>query len=382
MDVLNFLHLPITTLIFYMPPFIAALLIIVFVHELGHFIVARWCGVKIEAFSVGFGREITGWYDRHGTRWKLCWIPLGGYVKFQGDANAASLPDSGATESAKREPGNFHGKPVWQRAAVVVAGPVANFILAVAIFAAAFSLVGIPVIEPKVFEVLPGSAAEQAGFLKDDLIVSIDGKAIESFSGLQEAVFNRPGELLAVVVDRGGSQLILRATPTLKEEADGFGGKMRIGLLGIRPDPNSVRRLETYGPIESISKGADRCWFIVATTFKYLGKLVTGNEKADQLGGAISIAKGAGDAAAGGAFQFINFLAFLSVSIGLINLFPIPMLDGGHLVYYAIEALRGKPLGHNAQEWGFRIGFSLVIMLMLVGTWNDVTRLVTMAFGG
>ena len=187
---------------------------------------------------------------------------------------------------------------------------------------------------------------------------------------------------MKIVVNRGGTELVLTAVPDLREEPDGFGGKVRIGLLGVRHNAESDTRFETYGPVESIEKGVERTWFIVATTFKYLGKLITGRESADQLGGPIAMAKAAGDAAANGVFQFISVVAFLSVSIGLINLFPIPMLDGGHLVYYAIEAVRGKPLGPLAQEWGFRIGFSLVIMLMLVGTWNDVVRLFTMAFGG
>lgn len=382
MNLLSILNLPLTTAVFYALPFLVALLVIVFVHEFGHFIVARWCGVKVEAFSIGFGKEITGWYDRHGTRWKLCWVPLGGYVKFHGDANAASLPDANAVELARNEPGSFHGKPVWQRTAIVAAGPVANFLLAIAIFAVAFAFVGVPVTEPRVDEVLAGSAAERAGLQKGDLVLSVDGQAIKSFAELQQAIVTRANEQMVIVVDRGGSHATITAVPDLKEEPDGFGGKFRIGLLGIKHDENADTRIETYGPVDSVIKGADRTWFIVTTTFKYLGKLVTGRESADQLGGPIAMAKAAGDAAANGVFQFISVIGFLSVSIGLINLFPIPMLDGGHLVYYAIEALRGKPLGQNAQEWGIRVGFSLVIMLMLVGTWNDVTRLVTMAFGG
>lgn len=382
MDLLSILHLPFTTALFYALPFLVALMIIVFVHEYGHFIVARWCGVKVEAFSIGFGKEIAGWHDRHGTRWKLSWLPLGGYVKFMGDANAASLPDAAAHDEKPRDPGNFHGKPVWQRAAVVAAGPVANFLLAIAIFAAAFGFVGVPVTEPRVDEVMPGSAAERAGLQKGDLILAIDGSKIASFAELQQAVITRPGETMTILLDRAGTETTVTAVADMREEPDGFGGTFRIGMLGVRHDAGGDTRFETFGPLESVEKGVERTWFIVATTFKYLGKLVTGRESADQLGGPIAMAKAAGDAAANGAFQFISIVAFLSVSIGLINLFPIPMLDGGHLVYYAIEALRGRPLGPMAQEWGFRIGFSLVIMLMLVGTWNDVVRLFTMAFGG
>ncbi len=382
MNLLDVLHLPLSTGVFYALPFLVALTVIVFIHELGHFLVARWCGVDVDVFSIGFGREIFGWNDRHGTRWKVAWIPLGGYVKFRGDANAASLPDAETVARAKSDPGNFHGKPVWQRAAVVAAGPIANFILAIAIFAAAFMVVGSPVIEPRVHEVLPGSAAEQAGIRPGDMIVEIEGSPITDFSQLQQAVMTRAGEELSVVIDRGGERINLRMVPQLREEPDNFGGKIRLGLLGVKRDPMQTVRYERMGPLEALEGGVERTWFIVHSTFRYLGKMVTGRESADQLGGPIAMAKAAGDAASAGFFQFVSVIAFLSVSIGLLNLFPIPMLDGGHLVYYAIEAVRGKPLGENAQEWGFRIGFSLVIMLMLVGTWNDLVRVATVWFGG
>lgn len=382
MDILNLLQLPLSTGVFYAIPFLVALLIIVFIHELGHFLVARWCGVDVEAFSIGFGKEVAGWYDRKGTRWKLAWIPLGGYVKFRGDANAASIPDAEAMSRAREEPGNFHGKPVWQRAAVVAAGPIANFILAIFIFSAAFILVGNPIMEPRVDEVLPGSAAEQGGVQKGDLIVSINGRSIQTFGDIQQSVITRAGDELAVVIDRGGQRIDLTLVPQVREEPDGFGGKIRIGLLGVKHNPEGAIRYQRMGPVEAVEAGAYRTWFIIDSTFRYMGKLVTGRESTDQLGGPIAMAKAAGDAASVGFFQFISVIAFLSVSIGLINLFPIPMLDGGHLVYYAIEAVRGKPLGEHAQEWGFRIGFSLVIMLMVVGTWNDLVRVATVWFGG
>ena len=382
MDILNFLHLPLGTLIYYAVPFLVALTVIVFIHELGHFLVARWCGVDVECFSMGFGREIFGWHDSKGTRWKVGWIPLGGYVKFRGDANSASIPSAEALARAAGDPGNFHGKPVWQRAAVVAAGPIANFLLAITIFATLFMAVGAPIIEPRVDEVLPGSAAERAGIRAGDLIVSIDSKAIDDFAQLQQAVVTRAGEELTVVINRNGERLSLPIVPDLREESDNFGGKMRIGLLGVRNNPDGPVRFEPMSPLKALERAVERTWFIVDTTFSYIGKLAMGRESADQLGGPISIAKAAGDAASLGVFQFVTVVAFLSVSIGLLNLFPIPMLDGGHLVYYAIEAVRGRPLGENAQEWGFRIGFSLVIMLMLVGTWNDVIRVATVWFGG
>ena len=365
----------------YVLSFLVALTVIVFIHELGHFLVARWCGVTVEAFSIGFGKEITGWVDKHGTRWKLSWIPLGGYVKFAGDANAASLPDANVSQAAK-EPGNFHGKPVWQRAAVVAAGSIANFLLAIVIFAAAYMVVGEPSAEPLVHEVRAGSAAERAGIQKGDMIISIEGKKIENFSDLQKAVVTRAGDELTVVIDRGGSIITIKVTPDIKEEPDGFGGTMKLGLLGVVGDMEKGIKYEKKGPVAAVQAGVEQTWFIIDTTFRYLGKLVTGRESAKQLGGFISIGKAAGDAASEGFFRFVHTIAFLSVSIGLINLFPIPMLDGGHLVYYAIESVRGKPLGANAQEWGFRIGFSFVILLMVVGTWNDLVRSATVLFGG
>ena len=214
------------------------------------------------------------------------------------------------------------------------------------------------------------------------MVVSVDGTQIEDFGGLQQAVMTRAGEPLAMVIDRNGERINLTVVPKLSEEPDNFGGKIRLGLLGVKRDPMGPIRYERMGPLQAVETGAERTWFIVASTFRYLGKLVTGRESADQLGGPIAMAKAAGDAASMGFSQYIAVIAFLSVSIGLLNLFPIPMLDGGHLVYYAIEAVRGRPLGENAQEWGFRIGFSLVIMLMVVGTWNDLVRVATVWFGG
>lgn len=377
MDVANFLAVSVTTGLFFIAAFLIALMVIVFIHEYGHYKVARWCGIDIEAFSIGFGKEIAGWYDKHGTRWKLSLLPLGGYVKFKGDTNAASFPDAETVAMAKLDPGNFHGKPVWQRAAVVVAGPAANFILAIAIFALFYAVIGVTVIEPKVGDVLPGSAAESAGLHVGDTVMEIDGQAIRSFRDIQQAVFDRAEQPVSVVVDRAGEKLTLSATPKLSEQDDGMGGKLRTGLLGIRPMEGAFH-VETYGPIDSVTKALDEIWLITSSSLQYVGRIFLGHENGDQLRGPAGIAQVAGYAASNGIYSFVGFIAFLSVSIGLINLFPIPMLDGGHLVYYAIEAIRGKPLGPMAQEWGFRIGFSLVIMLLLMGTWNDVLRF----FGG
>ncbi|HUQ35297.1 MAG TPA: RIP metalloprotease RseP [Aestuariivirga sp.] len=379
MEFLSYAHLPFG----YLLPFIAALTIIVFIHELGHFLVARWCGVAVEVFSIGFGREIFGWNDKHGTRWKVCWLPLGGYVKFEGDANPTSLPQAEPDSEMTRTTGNFHGKPVWKRAAVVAAGPIANFILSILIFASVFAFVGIPVKEPRVGEVQPGSAAEKAGIKSGDLIAAIDGAKIETFGDIVKSVSFRGGELLHVTIDRNGIPISLQVVAGIVEESDGFGGTSKRGLLGVSPPKDTAasppRRLSIP---DAISQGTGETWRIISVTFKYLGKLVRGQESSKQIGGPVSIAKMAGDAASSGGMRFAIFIAFLSTSVGLINLFPIPMLDGGHLVYYAIETVAGKPLGKQAQEWGFRVGLSLVAMLMAFGFWNDLTRLFAMIVGG
>ncbi len=370
---MEFLQLPFNTIIAYFIPFIVALTIIVFIHEFGHYYIARLCGVKIETFSIGFGKEIVGWHDAKGTRWKLCWLPLGGYVKFHGDANGASLPS--ASPDTARDPGNFHGKKIWQRAAVVAAGPFANFIAAIFIFAGIYMFVGERVADPVVGTVLPGSVAAEAGMKPGDIIKKIDGKAITTFNELQTTVFDRAGDTIALTLDRQGSTVELEVVPRVEEIPDGFGGKSRVGRLGIQAsaDPSAVRTI-TYGFPDAVVKGAKQTWFVIRTTLRYMGKMIMGRESPDQLRGPVGIMQIAGGAAASGLLPFLSFIGLISVSIGLINLFPVPMLDGGHLVYYSIEALRGKPLGQKAQEWGFRIGVSMVMLLLIVATWNDLVR--------
>ena len=380
MDFLQALQgISMTALLFNLGAFIVALFLIVFIHEYGHFIVGRWCGVRVEAFSLGFGKELLGFNDRHGTRWKLCAIPLGGYVRFEGDANAASMPDQTAVKHA---PTSLHGRPVLQRMAIVAAGPIANFILAIVIFAAAFMSIGLPYMRPIVDEVVPGSAAEAAGVKPGDVFLRVDGKAIVSFVDVQESVFMRPGEQLEVVIERGGTPKTLQLTPQVKEIPDNFGGSMRVGQLGVKHNPRPDEPLyHRFSPAEAVGKAVERTWFTIATTGKFIAKLFTGQQSVKQVGGAVSIGKGAGDAASGGLMNFAYFIGFLSISIGIINLFPIPMLDGGHLVFYAIEAIRGKPLGPMAMEWGYRIGFSCVVMLMLLGLFNDAGRVINVVFG-
>lgn len=363
----------------YLIPFIVAISIIVFFHELGHYLVARWCGVTVEAFSIGFGPEMIGWNDNRGTRWKICWIPLGGYVKFQGDANAASLPQSAPEPGAE---GNFHNKPVWKRALVVAAGPVANFILAIVLLAGLYTTIGMPDVEPRAHSIEPGSAAELAGFKPGDLIVAIDGGAVKTFDDLIRAVQFRGGETLNVAIDRAGNPLAIIVVPEVKTESDGFGGTFKVARLGIKHTfADGVVPMRRMSIGEALPNGVEGTWRVVSLTFKGLGKIVTGEESAKQIGGMISMGKAAGDAASNGVYGFVSLLAFFSVSIGIINLFPVPMLDGGHLVYYALEAIRGKPVGQQAQEWGFRVGLSLVLMLMVFGFGNDLSRVFTMITG-
>jgi regulator of sigma E protease len=355
----------------YILPFIAAIVVIVFIHELGHFLVARWFGVRVEAFSVGFGKKLFGWKDSKGTEWRICALPIGGYVKFEGDENAASFPSA---DQGNTSEGNFHTKPVWQRALVVAAGPFANFLLAIAIFAAAFSLVGIPHYSARVSELPADSAAKAAGILAGDWIREIDGVTIKHFGDIQSYVRVRPGQDMTVVVERNGERLTYPVTSRAVELDDGFGGKINIGQIGIGRDPKEELVITRMGPVEAVSEATKQTWSIITTTLRYLKRMVVGQESVKMIGGPGMMAKGAGDAASNGFTSFVAFVAFISVSIGLVNLFPVPMLDGGHLVFYAIEALRGKPLGPKAQEWGFRIGLSFVIMLMLLGTTNDLFR--------
>ncbi len=363
----------------YVLPALVVLTIVVFFHELGHFQVARWCGVKIDAFSIGFGRELAGFNDRHGTRWKISVIPLGGYVKFTGDMNAASLPDAATMESVpeRDRAGLFYFAPLWQRTAIVAAGPIANFILAILIFGVLFSVIGRPVSLPKVDAVVAESAAERAGFQAGDLVTAIDGREITSFSDIQRTVMLAAGDELVIEIERDGRPLTLRATPERREMDDGFGGTQRIGVLGISRsiEPGDIV-FRTYTPLAAIGEGFRETWTIIERTLTYIKRLFAGRETADQLSGPLRVAQVSGIVAdQGGMTGLIHLAAILSVSIGLLNLFPVPMLDGGHLVFYLIEGLRGRPLSQKAQDVGFRIGLALVIMLFVFVTFNDIVKL-------
>ncbi len=368
----------------YLIPFLFVLTVVVFFHELGHFLVARMCGVRILVFSIGFGPELFGFYDRYGTRWKFAAIPLGGYVKFFGDENAASVPDQAAAaamNSTERQQ-SFVYQRLKNRAAIVAAGPIANFILAIVIFATIFSLYGKPSMSARVDSVQPESAAAAAGFEPGDVVVEIDGRSIATFGDMQRAISINAGQALDVVIERGGVRKNLKATPTLREIKDNFGNVHRIGVLGIsRSMAASDNQLQTYDPLTAIRMGVEESWFIVDRTLSYIGGVVVGREAADQVGGPARIAQVAGQVWQGGlssggpsaaAVALFNLAAVLSVSIGLLNLFPVPLLDGGHLLFYGIEAIRGRPLSERAQEFGFRIGLALVAMLMIFASYNDI----------
>jgi regulator of sigma E protease len=357
-------------------PFLIVLTLVVFFHEFGHFLVARWCGVKVLTFSIGFGPELVGFNDRHDTRWKVCAIPLGGYVKFFGDENVASVPDHAAAavmSEADRQVSFVH-QSVAPRAAIVVAGPVANFILSIVIFAVIFMSFGRPVIPARVDAVQPDSAAAAAGLKPGDLIVAIDGRPIEGFSDMQRIVAGSAGHTLTLTVDRGGAREDIKATPA----ARGFCN----AVLGISKLPTDDIKFKTESPGTAVAQGVDETYYVVQRSLCFVTGVIVGRESANQLGGPIRIAEVAGDAwksgldsggVSGAIVQLLQLSAFLSASIGLLNLFPIPLLDGGHLLFYAIEALRGRPLSERAQEVGFRIGLAIVVMLMIFAAYNDIS---------
>jgi regulator of sigma E protease len=363
----------------YIVPFVLVLSLLVFVHEMGHYLVGRWSGIRILAFSVGFGPEIIGFTDRHGTRWKISIIPLGGYVRFFGDEDASSKPDEGklAAMSEEDRARSFAGAKLWKRAATVAAGPIANFILAIAIFTVLFAIYGRSVADPVVAEVKPESAAAEAGILPGDLLVAIDGSKVQTFDDVRRYVSIRPEQKIVVTIERAGEKQNLPMVPKRTDMTDQFGNKIEIGLIGIVTNQEVGHfRVQTYTPLEALHEGSVQTWHIVTGTFKYIGNLLSGSMKADQLGGPIRVAQASGQMATLGVAAVLQLAAVLSVSIGLLNLMPVPVLDGGHLMFYAIEAVRGKPLGSSAQDIAFRIGLAMVLTLMVFATWNDISALI------
>ncbi|HXP32131.1 MAG TPA: RIP metalloprotease RseP [Stellaceae bacterium] len=362
----------------YVVPFLIVLTVLVFVHELGHYLVARRVGVKIEVFSIGFGPELFGWNDRSGTRWKFSAVPLGGYVKMFGDAGASSMPGEGLERmtAAERQLA-FHHKRLPERAAVVAAGPLANFLFAIVLLAALFATVGQPFTPPQVGQVQAGSAAEKAGILPGDTFLAIDGQPIERFEDVQRAVRLNTGTTMTLLIARDGKENTLAATPKITTLTDRFGNQHVIGLLGIeRSGIDFVRR----DPLSAVWRATQETANLTTGTLQGVWQMLIGARGTEELGGPLRIAQMSGEVAQNGVVALLWFMAVLSVNLGLINFFPIPVLDGGHLLFYAAEAIRGRPLGQRAQEYGFRVGFALVLTLMVFATWNDLVHLRVVEF--
>jgi regulator of sigma E protease len=358
-------------------PFLFVLSIVIFFHELGHFLVGRLCRVKVDAFSLGFGPEIAAFVDRRGTRWRLGLLPLGGYVKFHGDASGASMNSDPtlATMPDSEKSTTFFAQKVWKRAAIVAAGPIANFILAIVIFTGIYFVHGRGILIPEIDKITPGSAAQAAGFAPGDLVVSIDGNKIESFEDMQRTVQTSSGTQLLFVVERQGKWITLVATPERRDVKSAL-GTSRVGVLGVEANAKDANwHVQHYGLFDSAKLATAQTWFIIEQTGSYAGGLVTGRESTDQLSGPIRIAEVSGEMAKIGFAALLNLAAVLSISIGILNLVPIPLLDGGHLFYYAIEAVRGRALNERIQQFGFRIGLTLVAGLMILATCNDILRL-------
>lgn len=363
-------------------PFVIALSVLVFVHELGHYLVARWNNVRVEVFSIGFGTELKGWTDRAGTRWKICAIPLGGYVKMFGESE--TVADDTTKDPRPLTPEevavSFHHKTIRQRAAIVVAGPLVNYIFAVVAFAFLFMAVGLPQTDPNeplpavVASISPKSAADQAGLKVGDRIVAIGDEKVALFADLQRIVRASPGIALPATVLRNGAEVQLTLVPQGRETTEKSGEKVMIGQLGVTADPGPVEYVR-QAPHTAIWLGIERTYVVTVRILGYIRDVIVGTQSADEVGGILRIAQMSGQVAELGIANYITFLAVLSINLGLINLFPVPLLDGGHLAFYAAEAIRGKPLGVRAQEYGFRLGLVLVIALFLFATWNDLVHL-------
>ena len=352
--------------------FVAALGPLIFFHELGHYLVARWFNVPAEVFSIGFGREIGGWTDRQGTRWKVGWLPLGGYVKFVGDMGPASEPVEAANIPPELRDRSFHLKPVWQRFLIVLAGPVANFLLAILIFAAFFAFVGMPQTPNIVGSVTADSPAESAGIRPGDRIEFVAGREVDRFEDVQRIVVLRPGERVPIVVSRGQERVTLSATIGVHEEQDRFGQTFKVGRLGILGSQPTFERLPV---LELLPAATGYTVDVTRSMIDGLWQIISGRRSAKDLGGPIKIAQIAGQQATLGGLEFVQLLALLSINLGFINLLPVPMLDGGHLFFYAVEAVRRRPLSERALDWAFRGGLAALLALLLFTTINDLGSL-------
>ena len=359
--------------VYAIPAFIFLITMVVFFHELGHFSVARYFGVRIETFSIGFGPAIVSWRDRKNTLWKISWFPLGGFVKFFGDADGASTPDRDAaskmTDTDRAVA--FPFKPLYQRALIVVAGPVANFILALVILTAFFMVNGKLVTPAVISWVQPNSPAQAAGIQVGDKFLEVDGEKIQSYEQVVQLISLSAGETLPIKLQRGGQVIDISATPRLVEVQGPFGNKQKVGQIGIKDLAKSYR--VPLGPFQAIGAAVDEIGEIVSSSFRAREQLMRGNTS--QLSGPVGIMKISGQVARVSFVALIQLVALLSVSIGLVNLFPIPLLDGGHLLYYAFEGVLGRPLGERAQDVGFRLGLAVVAGIFLLVTWNDLLNL-------
>ena len=357
-------------------PFLFVLTVVVFVHEMGHYLVGRWCGIGIRAFSIGFGPELFGFNDSRGTRWKLCAIPLGGYVKFVGDMNATSSQPSAedleTLTDAERKVA-FHTQPIWKRAATVLAGPVFNFLLTIAVFAVLFSLYGRPVFEPMVAAVTAGSPAERAGILPGDRFVSVDGSKVETFADVQRLVSGRAGDAITFIMLRDGKEVTVTATPEPMEQEDALGNKVKVAVIGVVNNKEVGQpRLITYSPVGAVGAAVEETGHLIQRTGQFLQRFVVGREDKCQLGGPIKIAKMSGQAAKLGFLWLVQLVAGLSVGIGFLNLLPIPPLDGGHLLFYGVEAVIRRPVSERMMEMVYRAGLLLVLGFMVFVFWNDL----------
>ncbi len=358
----------------YLVPFLVILSVVVFVHEFGHYWVARRTGVKVEIFSIGFGPELFGFNDRHGTRWKISLVPLGGFVKMLGDADATSATADPATAAA---PGSFPSRTIGQRIAIVAAGPMANFVFAILALALLFVVSGRPFTPAVVGQVEPDTPAAAAGLLPGDKITAVDGRAIASFEDLQAVVSASAEQKLDLTIERDGKALPVSITPALRQMTDRFGNVHRIGLIGVTRAGVEFRR---SNPLMAVVEATSETGRMIGGTLYAVGQMIIGARGTDELGGPLRIAQMSGEIAQDGLVPAIWFTAVLSINLGLINLFPIPMLDGGHIVIYAIEAVRGKPLTERSQEIAFRFGLAMVLGLMVFATWNDLVRLKIVEF--
>ena len=363
-------------LIFTGPIYVVALSILVFVHEFGHFWVARRCGVRIEAFSIGFGGELFGWTDRHGTRWRVAWLPIGGFVKMYGDADAASRPDVAASAAMDEESRRvaFTHKALWQKALIVAAGPAANFLFAILVLAALFMTVGQPFTPPVIGTVVAGSAAEKAGLKSGDEIQSVDGATIRRFEELKQIIMLDSGDPLSLVVKRGEQTLTIVATPEIVEEKDLLGNTTKMGRLGMVP-AGELAIVRHEDPATALWQAGRETWGITTSTLGTVGQMIVGRRGTDDLSGPIGIGQVIGEVWHEGTIPLIRLLALLSISLGLINLFPIPVLDGGHLLFYAIEAVSRRPVSERALAFGFRVGFAVIVSFFVFVMWHDLSRL-------